>query len=334
MMYLQEKISEVQRKLRNGEDINIHDDIATGTQLIDALHKGRIQPFNSLFMQSLDGTQIYQDKNSDSWIMIYILFIVCPGLRYKKGLVLPGGIIAGPNNLVNMESFLFPGLYHISALQKEGLQIWDALNQTYFQAMLIYWLTSADGPGSVHVSGLVGHKGVCACQLFCGLKGRRLEGKPTHYLAFLKPNNYSIPGCDHDNLTPSAIKNGSSLDYPKKCAYLLKSTGSNYKTCRRETGISCPSILLGLQPQGIISVPATFGGDAMHCLILNLGEILTKLWHGTLECSPSDDFTLWTWAVLHGVTWVTHGKAVAACKQYIPGSFDYPLQNIAEKVNS
>ena len=46
--------------------------------------------------------------------------------RYIKKHILYGAIIPGPNKPKIIESFLFPGLHHLSAIQKEGLPIWDA----------------------------------------------------------------------------------------------------------------------------------------------------------------------------------------------------------------
>lgn len=43
----------------------------------------------------------------------------------------------------------------------------------------------------------------------------------------------------------------------------------------------------------------------------------------------------WDWAVLaDAATWNTHGKLVAAATPYLPGSFDRPPRNPAEKLNS
>ncbi|KIK95084.1 hypothetical protein PAXRUDRAFT_141559, partial [Paxillus rubicundulus Ve08.2h10] len=50
--------------------------------------------------------------------------------RYKKKYVLPGIIIPGLNKPKNIDSLLFPGFHHVTALQHEGLPIWDELQDT------------------------------------------------------------------------------------------------------------------------------------------------------------------------------------------------------------
>ena len=62
---------------------------------------------------------------------IWVVFSLDPSThRYKKVAVLFGGVIPGPNKPKVLESFLFPGLHHLSAIQKEGLMIWDAFSVT------------------------------------------------------------------------------------------------------------------------------------------------------------------------------------------------------------
>lgn len=38
--------------------------------------------------------------------------------------------------------------------------------------------------------------------------------------------------------------------------------------------------------------------------------------------------------MLRGQTWIIHGSAVGHAKKYLPGSFDRPSRNPAEKINS
>ncbi|KAH9162709.1 hypothetical protein EDB89DRAFT_1860583, partial [Lactarius sanguifluus] len=58
-------------------------------------------------------------------------------------------------------------------------------------------LLTADGPGMMHVTGLVGYHSKHGCRLYCGLPGW-CEPNGKHYFpALLKPNDYSIDGCAH-----------------------------------------------------------------------------------------------------------------------------------------
>ena len=63
---------------------------------------------NDIVLSSLlNREQLYQNKKSDMWILIWILHKISPNHHYWKGHVFPGTIIPGPNKPKNINSFLF-----------------------------------------------------------------------------------------------------------------------------------------------------------------------------------------------------------------------------------
>ncbi|KAI9056600.1 hypothetical protein FKP32DRAFT_1585561 [Trametes sanguinea] len=59
------------------------------------------------------------------------------------------------------------------------------------------------------------------------------------------------------------------------------------------------------------------------------------LLRGTLACEAPDDRATWDWAVFADrETWQAHGRLVAQATTYLPGSFDRPPRNPAEKISS
>ena len=72
----------------------------------------------------------------------------------------------------------------------------------------------------------------------------------------------------------------------------------------------------------------------MHLVSINIPDLLIGLWRGTFECDKDDNCSTSDWAVLQGNTWTTHGQAVASMTPYLPGPFDRPPRNPAEKINS
>ncbi|KAJ6589494.1 hypothetical protein B0H19DRAFT_979711, partial [Mycena capillaripes] len=73
----------------------------------------------------------------------------------------------------------------------------------------------------------------------------------------------------------------------------------------------------------------------MHAPSLNITDLLPALWRGTFDHDKTTDSKdTWDWVVLTGDIWKRHGKAVADLTPYIPGSFDRPPRNPAEKINS
>jgi len=71
----------------------------------------------------------------------------------------------------------------------------------------------------------------------------------------------------------------------------------------------------------------------MHLIGLNIPDIFVKLWRGTIACGASDSKSDWTWTVLV-VMLEAAWCSVAAVLPYLPGSFDRPPRNPAEKINS
>jgi len=72
----------------------------------------------------------------------------------------------------------------------------------------------------------------------------------------------------------------------------------------------------------------------MHLISLNIPDLLLGLWRGTIECDPTDSKQTWGWIVLVGDVWKNHGRRVSHATPYLPGSFDRPPRNPAEKISS
>lgn len=72
-------------------------------------------------MLSINGAQIYENKESHCWIYIWIILNLSPEYWYNKKHIFPGAIIPGPKKPKFTKSFLFPGFYHLSAVQCEDL---------------------------------------------------------------------------------------------------------------------------------------------------------------------------------------------------------------------
>ncbi len=101
-----------------------YDDFDCGKEIVEAVQRGDIKKDDILLMFSMDGAQLYKGKKSDCWIYIWVILNLSPDKRYKKRYVMPGGFIPGPNAPKDPNSFVFTGLHHVSALQREGLKIW------------------------------------------------------------------------------------------------------------------------------------------------------------------------------------------------------------------
>ncbi|KIK23437.1 hypothetical protein PISMIDRAFT_100434 [Pisolithus microcarpus 441] len=325
MHYRDKRTQQILQELRKNDGlVDTYDDVFCGYAYLEAVTQNKIQRDDTLLMISIDGAQLYESKDSDCWIYIWIILELSPDHRYKKKHVLPGAIIPGPKKPKIIDSFLFPGLHHVSAVQREGLRIWDASRDHNFTSRLFLFLACADGPGLLTLSSFVGHQGRNGCRMLCPLKGRRKPGASHYYPVLLKPDNYEVHGCNHPDVNVFDIGPSNSREYVKQLTYLLSSSTQRiYEKRRLETGIVGPSILLGLQPQFIQGIPEVFSSEMMHLSGANMATLWLDLWRGKFDCAPTDNEATWYWAVLKdNDVWEAHGHAVASCKMFLPGSFD------------
>jgi len=293
-----------------------------------------LKSHDTVLMFSADGAQLYRNKKSDCWIYIWVIYDLAPGDRYKKRYVLPGGFVPGPNAPKNFDSFFFSGIYHLSALQREGLVVWDARDQQLHRDDPFLLYATADAIGIADVSGSAGHHARLGCRLMCELPGRHKPGTGHYYPVLLKPNDCNRPGCSHNDIDINTISDPDDKKYQEKLHLLLSSTTPDeYARYRRETGISKPSIFQGLCR--ILPLPRCFPGDIMHQPVINLPDLIISLWRGQMKLYGQDKKDTWDWVTFaDSGRWKEHGKEVASASSYFPSSFGRPPRNPAEKLSS
>lgn len=135
------------------------DDVYCKSDYLGAVQNEKITSCDTMLMISIDGAQLYCNKHSDCWILIWVNLNLVLELWYKKNVFI-SAVISGPNKPKNLESFIFPSLYHL--LQP---------NKRVFMS-------------GMHINGGVGHNGKRDCQLICDMSGHHMVGA-THYYPVL-----------------------------------------------------------------------------------------------------------------------------------------------------
>ncbi|KAF8962354.1 hypothetical protein BDZ97DRAFT_1614279, partial [Flammula alnicola] len=96
--------------------------------------------------------------------------------RSRSKRVLPALIVPGPNKPKHIDSFLFRGFHHLSAIQREnngaGIRVFDAVKKAVVSSRTILWAATADAVGLTEIDGRVGHHGCHGCRKGCEMKGR------------------------------------------------------------------------------------------------------------------------------------------------------------------
>lgn len=276
-------------------------DFLDSEEYIRYVQEGHINSHDSILLVSLDGAQLYANKVSDFWVYSWVLLGLDPAVHYKCSGLKPGAIIPGKPK--NYDSFMFPGMYHLAALQNEGLKIWDAHeNKIYIDKPFLAFGT-ADGPGMAAMSGFVGHHGKMHCRVYCPMKGRHKAGAKQYYPARLKPSgDYTVSGCDHPDVNLRELLENFDLKeseerYNKNLDHLIHSTGpTDFKARRLETGLCKPCLFSGLSVNRSLGIPAMFPLDIMHLPCLNIPDLLIPLWRGTLDYDKATDSReSWDW---------------------------------------
>ena len=337
MRYRWEKTQEL-RQERAGSNANgppgIYDDILCGRAYLDLVDDGLIDEYDTVLMLSTDGAQLHKNKKSDCWIYIWILVDLAPDKCYKIQHILPGGIIPGPESPKDLDSFLFPGLAHVSALQREGLPIWDAYHQRRAISFLFLFLVLADAIAMAHLSGSVGHHGRKGCRLLCGLPGRNKAHGSHYYPALLRPNGFETHRTSsHPDIDINTLPTPDAREYRADLFRIISSgTKREHERRRLDTGIGKPSIFNGMP--SILPLPTCFAGDLMHQPLINLASLLLDLWCARPDARDYDRSGVWPWAVLTGDVWKAHGRVISNTTRYLPTSFGRTPRNPQEKVSS
>ncbi|KIK24140.1 hypothetical protein PISMIDRAFT_10411 [Pisolithus microcarpus 441] len=84
MDYLCRCTEEVLQQIQEAGSISIVDDVAMGWDYLGAVLDSNIKPNDIVLMVSLDGAQLYDSKESDCWIYIWIIVNLPPDKRYCK----------------------------------------------------------------------------------------------------------------------------------------------------------------------------------------------------------------------------------------------------------
>jgi Transposase family tnp2 len=341
MHYLEKRLAEnlAYARAHSGK-LSKYDDTACGTELLVAWESGRFGSSDIALQFSINGAQLRPDQPSEAWVFIWVIHNLPPSMRYKKDFVIPGAIVPGPNKPRELDSFLFPSLSHVAALQREGLKIYDASTDTLIpRSIPCIVFATADSLGSAAMSGMVGHGGRYGCRLYCDMPGRRRDGDSHYYPVMALPHSYDIPGCSHPDISSGDLHSYRSelpRKYTENLRHLLAANSqAEYRARRLQVGLCKQTLFHGL-PHQPLPVPSVFTMDIMHLSVLNDPDLILKLFLGKLDVYDPDDRENWDWAIFYRklALWNAHGETVARAVPFLPSSFGRAPRDPAKKLNT
>jgi len=116
-------------------------------------------PRDIVFALSTDGAQLTMKKQSDTWMVILMLFNLPPEIRYQSGQYITVFSSPGPNPPGDLESFLY-SLFEQMAIASEGIWTWDAVDSSYFVNKAYISMVLGDMLGSAKLNGMAGHSAI------------------------------------------------------------------------------------------------------------------------------------------------------------------------------
>jgi hypothetical protein len=340
MHYLKQKLADNAECARiNGGFLDVYDNTASGQELLDAYSKGNLKKGDVALQFSIDRAQLRANKPSEAWFFIWVIHNLPPNMRYKKAYVIPAAIILGPNKPWDINLFMFPSLYHIASLQREGLAIFDTSLGSLVQSCPLVVFGMADSPGSAFMLGMVSHSGRSGCCLYCDMPSRCRKGDGHYYPTMNCPSNYNVNGCCHPDISDDDLEKfqtGLPGKYKQNLDLLLAmKTQTDYKTMRLALGLCKQTLFSGLPCQPL-PVPSLFTMDIMHLSVLNEPDLFMKLFTGKLDVYEPDDRDNWDWAIFYRkpTLWSVHGETIARSVPFIPSCFGCTPQDPSKKINS
>ena len=341
MHYLERALSmNTEQAQRTGGNLGKYDDVSCGKDLLYAWDSGAFLKTDVALQLSIDGAQLRANQPSEAWFFIWVIHNLPPSLRYKKRFVIPGAIVPGPKKPGDIDSFLFPSLFHVAALQREGLKIYDASLDLYIpRSRPLVIFATADSLGSAAMSGMVGHSGKFGCRLYCNMPSRHRTGDGHYYPAMRRPANYTVAGCSHSDVRNedlAAFRSTLDEKYRRNLDRLLAvRTQAEYRLQRLNLGLCKQTLFSGL-PHQPLPVPNIFTMDIMHLTNLNDPDLFVKLFTGKLDVYHPDDKTTWDWAIFHqnNALWKAHGETVVRAVPFLPSSFGRAPRDPAKSLNT
>ncbi|KAK0565236.1 hypothetical protein OC844_001332 [Tilletia horrida] len=228
------------------------------------------------FILGTDGAQFVNRRDSHGWIVILTNLNTPWQARSRREDTFVSTIVPGPNNPIDLDSFLWPVLAELARAAR-GYWIWDGLAREWF--LWRAWLVSsaADQQASSRLSHMTGPTGFSGCKT-CHMKADYArEGQTVGYFPL------ETLGGDPRRAQERPIAY-DPYDLPHR-------TDDSYAEdlqldSRRETGIGKRSTLSGMPA---FTIPAFFPPDIFHLFGINLPS---QVWSALCESRSGDPFTL------------------------------------------
>jgi hypothetical protein len=253
------------------------------------------------FTFSTDGVKVFKTRSA---FHIWPLFLINNNLpideRYKKENVLLLGVIPGPNQPKDLDSFLRPMIDEFKALQTGIPEVYNGYTQQYFTLRAFIPFVCADSKGQEALMGVTGLNSYRYC-FYCNAWGVHSGGRGGHvYCPFKLPHDLSPEACRNPKLSffkeidvlTEQLNLRTDNTYRRQAWHVFEQGDSRYGD---EVGIKRLTVWAELDS---IVFPWSFVLDSMHLFWENVVPFLFNFWRGKIlnsddsPASKDDKFRL------------------------------------------
>lgn len=281
-------------------------------------HQFFSQPTDIAIGLSTDGFCPFKRRKQTCWPIIGINYNLPPSIRYEHHNLICFGIIPGPRQPKDMDSYLVPLVDEFHHLMSGHEAAFDAVRNHQFSLHAYPILLFGDMPAVAKLMQMKGHNGIYPCRACC-IRGIRDPGRPNvtaHYTPLHRSDGQSydpldLPRRTHDQFIRHAIQVAMAPDTAE--------ADRRAKQC----GINGVPILATISS---LSFPESCPHGFMH-IIENVIPTLTKLWTGDYKDLDTgcEDYQL------SSTVWDAVGEACGESGATIPSSFGCRVPNIASE---
>jgi hypothetical protein len=270
-----------------------------------------------------DGVQLFDrgsEQNSTCWPLMLLNLNIPPSERVQLRNLVPLGVIPGPNQPKDFDSFLVPFVDECIKLA-HGVRTFNALTGKYFTLRSHPVIVGGDMQAIKHFEHMKGPGAKAPCR-DCEIEGVYSHARRSYYVPLTHPIS---------NDTSGEAQGYDAGNLPLRTeARMAKQTqrieNAPNKTIRddltKRYGISGPSILDRIPS---IKRPTSYPHEFMHLFLINHGPNLVSLWtnsfSGILDPGSCD-------YLISPADWTQIGLETEAATKLIPASFTRPLPNI------
>ncbi len=273
------------------------------------------QPTDIALGLSTDGVGPFKSRKKTCWPLLVYNLNLPPELRFHLSHILCLGVIPGPNQPWDLDSFMFPFFDELKKLM-HGVPTFnrEVLHSFVLRAFLLY--VFGDMQAIAKLMQMKGVNGFSPCRM-CHIHGVAPSGRSFPlYTPLFRPG-----GASYD---PTNIPLRSHSEFMHQAqAISSASTPAQSSQLSRESGINGIPLLATLSS---ISIPDSFPFDFMH-LVSNIITTLVAHWTGTFkELGGGDELYF-----ISPEDWTAIGAACKSSGNTIPYAFGSRVPDIAKE---